>query len=210
MPITYTELITPIQNNLEMSTTDSERLARFNVVANLNAVQTELLNILPRQFLTSAMKTVRFNVQTGVPDYAWPSDYIRFFRIWIDYDNPITYTNPGREALEFMPEEHNRAIDDLSSKLFPYIDLNVEAGFYISPIPDANVTNGFRLRYIYQIPPIASDQPSLLYPRFKSLLIDGATARSAATDNYRPDLAKFHDDLYQRALKQLLPKEGGL
>jgi len=208
--ITYDELVPVIANNLEISTTDTERITRFNILANLNAVQLELLNSLRKEFLTSAMKTVRFNVVSGVPDYQFPDEYIRFFRLWVDYNNPITYANPGKEALEYMPERHNRPINELTSQNFPMVDLNTEAGFLISPVPDANVTNGFRLRFIYKIPEITSVQPSLLFSRFRTLLIDGATARSAATDNYRPDLAKFHDELYQRALKMLIPKEGGM
>lgn len=204
--IDYTELVTAIANNLEISTTDSERISRLNIAANLNMVQLELLNSLPVRYLTSAVKTVKFNIQTGIPDYQWPADFIRYVQLWTDYNNPITYSNPGREALEYRWEEHSRSIESLSSQLFPLIEMNVEAGFQISPVPDANVTHGFRLKYVYHLPTISCDQPSLLYSRFKGLLVDGTTSRSAATDNFRPDLAKFHNDLYTRAVAAFLPK----
>ena len=206
--ITYTELVTPIANNLEISTTDTERISRLNIVSNLNLVQLELLNILPKEYLSEAMKTVTFNVTNAQPYYQFPSSYIRFHKLWIDYDNPITAANQGREAYEYDPAQHFRPIDELSRKLYPMVDLQVERGFRISPIPDADVTNGFALRFVYQLPDISTLQPSLLLPRFKGLLIDGTTARSAATDNYRADLAKYHGDLYMNALKALMPQQG--
>lgn len=207
MSITYTELSTAVANNLEISTTDTERISRLNIDANLNIIQRELLNVLPKEYLGSAIKTIEGNLTFDVYTYAWPSDFVRFIRLLLDYDGSITTLNLGREAVEYNQEEHVLPMHELALNIFPMVDVNDAAGFRIAPTPFFSITDGYQLKYVYQLPDISSGQDSLMHPRFKGLLVDGATARSAAQDNYRPDLAAFFQNKYDTALAAFLPKE---
>lgn len=204
--IEYSDLVTQVVNNLEIGNTDTD-IERFNIVANLNAVQLQLLNILPTHFISVAVRTVKFNMTADKPDYQWPNEFVRYVKMWVDYANPITYTNPGREVTVWNPEKHHLPITDIASENFPFIDLDIERGFYLAPIPNTSVTNGIRLRYVQELPAISDTQPSLLDARFKNLLVFGASSLSALVDNYRPELAKNFQDLFQRELGPFMPKE---
>lgn len=206
--IEYSELVTPVVNNLEIGNNATD-IERFNIVSNLNAIQLQLLNTLDAKYLVSAVRTVRFAVTSGVSEYQWPESFIRFRQLRIDYENPISESNEGIEAIIYDPSKHHLPINSLASKRYPMIDLDIEQGFKIAPTPTASVSNGFQLKYIYKLPEISPSQNSLLTANCKNLLIFGATMLSALVDNYRPDLSKFYAQLYQDELKRFLPKAEG-
>jgi len=204
--IPYSELTNDVLGYLEI---DSNDLTRFKVVESLNHAQEHLLLILPLKFISNAIKTVKTDLIAGKPDYQMPSDYIRFISLWVDYAQPITYANPGKICTP-LPDESVVFIGNktqFASKNYPAVDLNVENGYAIYPIPDQNITDGIRLRYVYSLPNISTNQDSLLRYSLKNLLVYYATSLSALIENYRPKLASAMQQLFQDELSKLLPKE---
>ena len=204
--IPYTELRDADLGYLEIDSSDT---TRFQVDESLNRAQEHLLLILPLEYISNAVKTAKTNLVSGQADYQWPDDYIRMVEVWVDYTKPITYSNTGKVCTP-LPDESVMYVGDrtqFASKNFPMIDLNVENGFAIYPVPDANVTDGIRIRYVYSLPNISSTQDSLLRYSLKNLLVYYATSLSALVENYRPELASAMQQLFQDELKGMLPKE---
>jgi hypothetical protein len=217
MSISRTELSSAVIGKLELNASDAALLAKFQVYENLSEAQLELMNVLPIQYLSEGIKTVLFPLELNESEYQWPTvdfPFLRYVSLWVDYDNPIVMggvapasINPGKRCLEYDASIHHTTPDQIATQNYPFIDLNVEVGFMLYPVPDINVTDGARLRYIYKPTDITSSQDSLLNPGLKNLVIFKATALSALVDQYRPDLATKYENMYDKLLSRYLPKE---
>ena len=201
--ITYAELTTEVIQNLEIASAD---LSKFGVVEKLNEAQLDLLNTLPSRYLSNATRTgmIDFTLDTAL--FQFPDDFIRFLQLRVDYTAAITETNRGTECLEWESDKHFQGIDAIATKNYPFVNLEIEAGFEVRPAPGATVTNGIWLKYIYRLPDIATGQNSLLHQGFKNLLIHRATQLCSMVDNYRPDMAGRFKKLYDEELQRFLPK----
>ena len=203
--ITYTELVKGVAANLQIDATGDD-ITRLQVAENLNRAQLTLLTVLPVFWLDNAVKTARSKLISGRSDYRFPSDFLRFVGLWLDYEQPVTDGNPGRKAAVFddgMGFYVNPA--RVATKRFPYVDLNVEGGYRIYPVPDRDVRDGIRLRYVWRLPDISENQPCLLEDKLKNLLVFRASALCAAVDNYSPELADRYGGLFREELRAFLP-----
>ena len=204
MSILYSELKNEVIGNLEISSTD---YAKYKVQEHLNQIQIKLLNIVEFKLLDNALKTVIFDLTINVPNYQWPNDFHRFYKLWLDLVSTSDPADNRREARPYDHELHVQPIEEVSSKRFPMVDLDLEGGYQIAPGPTATKPSGGRLRYIWTLPDMGDSQNCLLHGRFKSLLVHGATDLSARVDNYRPTLADAHKAMFDAEIKPFLPKE---
>jgi hypothetical protein len=205
MSIDYSELKDAVVGELEIDATDADR---YEFDANIITAQLGILNSLPFKYLKNAIKTVKFNVSIGVNLYQWPDDFIRHVRLWVDYANPITASNEGSQVTEYDDQAyHAKTVGQMATKRYPYGDYDVEGGFGIYPVPDADVTNGFRLRHVWQIPNPTSIQPCLLEYNLRNLLILRTTELCALVDEFNVQLADRMNKLYAEELAKFLPKK---
>jgi len=205
MSIEYTELRDAVVGELEIDDNDADR---YELDANLATAQLGILNSLPFKYLKNAVKTVKFNVSNGVNLYQWPSDFVRFMRLWVDFESAITATNEGQQVTEYDDQTyHAKTIGQMATKRYPYGDFDVEGGFGIYPVPSADVTNGFRLRYIWQIPNPTSTQPCLLEYNLRNLMVYKATELCALVDEFNVQLADRMKAGYGDELAKFLPKK---
>ena len=203
--IPYTELLNESLGLLEIDSNDAER---FLIDQSLWQAQRHLLNVLPNQFLINAIKTTRFNLVVRTRDYQWPTDHVRTVEMWVDYLYTITVLNPGRKVTPYrLLDRHVSNIDSIASKNYPFYDDNVEGGFGLYPVPDANVTEGCRLRYVWDIPAPTSTQECLLETNLKNLLIYKAVSLSALIEEHNLELSKQMNAKFVTELQLFLPKE---
>ena len=203
--ITYAELKADVVGMLEIDNTDADR---FLLDENLRKAQLTLLNTLPFRYLTNAIKTVKANLSNGVNLYQWPSDYVRFIEMWVDFTNPITASNEGRKIVEYEDSDfYTPTIGDLASKNYPYIDLNVEGGFGIYPVPDKDVTSGWRLRYVWQTPNPTAVQDCLLEYNLKNLLVYRTVELCAIIEEHNIVLSEKAGKMFTDELNLFLPKK---
>lgn len=200
----YNTLTGLVVANLEI---DSSDLTRFKVLESLNSAQLTLLNILPSEHLINAVATARLNLVENQVAYQWPNDLVRIITVWVDFENPISNTNRGREATKWEQERHFSTMDTIATSRFPFYDPHIEGGFEIRPAPSSSVTNGGRLRYIWRVPDIATDQASLLEPKLQNLLVFRATSLSALVEGYNQKLSGDYNRLYTEELQRFIPKE---
>lgn len=208
MSITYTELKNAVVGQLEIDATDADR---YELDGNLAAAQLGIINSLPFEYLKNVLTTTKTNIQSGIHLYQWPSDFVRFVRLWLDYDNAIVESsgNHGNKAQDVDDENsHLVNIAKIATKRYPYVDLNVEAGYGIYPVPSSNVTNGQRLRYVWQVPNPTSTQECLLEYNLRNLMVYRATELCALVDEFNVDLAAAMAKLYTEELSRFLPKKG--
>lgn len=201
--ISESTLTNNVIKNLEIDASDFQR---FKVYENLNLAQIEIINSLPVAFFANINKTSEIDLTENVAKYDWPDDFVRYIAIWVSYENEITDVNEGNRASEFDREKFTLNFQRAGTKGYPFIDLDAEGGFYISPAPENNQGNGIRIRYIKKPQDIASGVNSELDSRFQALLEYKATALSAMVENRRPDLHDRFDAHYKSALKVFLPK----
>lgn len=205
--ITYSEIVNEVAAIMEIGNTD---LGRFNVVRNANNAQRFIINTLPTQFLENCIKTVKGDLENGKHKNQWPNDFLRFAEMWIDFENPITETNEGRQAVPYEDitndEYYIPYVGKLATQDFPLIDINVEGGYAIYPVPDQDVVHGFRLRYVWTIPDIASDQHSLLRINLKNMLVFRTVMLSALVSNFNVELAQEYRQHFQDELSFFMPK----
>lgn len=214
MAILATELVSAVVGKLELNASSASLISKYQIYENLSEAQLGLMNILPIQYLSEGIKTVLFNLELNEAEYQWPTvdfPFLRYVALWVDYDNTIVMTGasvvPGTKVIEFDADIHHLPPTTIATQNYPMMDLNVEVGFMLYPVPDLAVTNGGRLRYVYKPADITSIQDSLLNPGLKNLLIFKATALSALVDNYRPDLAVKYEGMYDKELRGYLPKD---
>ena len=118
--IEYSEILAETIANLKMDYTDAEVLDKFDVLNKINAAQRSILRLAPISQVDNILKTVTGDLQINVPTMAWPSDYVRVSKLFVDYLTTISNTNPGVEAT--MAEKgtfQTRSLDQRPSKQYP-------------------------------------------------------------------------------------------
>ena len=201
--ITYTELTDAVIGNLEI---DSNELDRYQVVENLNRSQLEILNTLPTRFISNVVKNTWVNFSAGVSMYKWPNDFLRFVKLWINYSAPVI-PEKGKEATIYKSENFFKNLSDIGTQNFPFVDIEIEGGYEIAPTPNGDLDYGGYMRYVWKPQPISSNQNSLLNYNLKNLLVNRAIQLSCLMDNYRPDLAKEFEKLFDKELAKFMPKK---
>lgn len=203
--IEYNTLKTEIIGKLEIDETDA---TRFDIDNGLAHAQRAILNALPIEFLSNAIKTVTFNLVNGTALYQFPTDYSRFVNLWVDFVNAISSSNLGKQTTLYKNRgSYLSSPAALATTRFPYVDLDVEGGMAIYPVPTVNVSSGARLRYIYQLPAPTSVQNCLLNENLMNLLVYKATELCALIEEFNLDLSKKMGELYMTELKLFLPKK---
>ena len=203
--ITYAVLKAEVLGRLEIDVTDA---TRFKVDESLAHAQRAILNSLPEQHIANAIRTSRFDLVANTASYQHPEDYLRFTDLWLDYEAEITTTNLGRYA---TPLESStgfiRNPADKATKRYPYVDLEVEGGISIYPVPAVDQTNGGRIRYIQLLPAPTDIQNCLLNERLQNLLVYKATAMSALVEEFNLNLAKVMNELFDKELAEFVPRK---
>lgn len=193
--ITGATLKAAVLARLELNN-DSTTITRFLIYENINAAVRFILWTFPLQLIDNAIKTAKGNLVSGTSAYQWPSDFVRIIKLWVDFTNQITQTNPGYEALE-SPDNilYANSLDQRPDSYHPRYDI-VEGGFDLRPVPSGNLSNGFRLRYVYLLPTVSDSQQCLLRADLENAIVYRASALSALIDGYRPDLATQFDQMF--------------
>lgn len=205
MSIPYSELLAETLGLLEIDSDDADR---FKIDENLRQSQRRLLNTLDRRWLVNAIKTSKFNITSGTRDYQYPSDYWRFVELWVNFTTEITISNPGNKCTVFETTgRHVKNIEAIASVTYPFVDIDTEGGLAIYPVPTADVTNGARIRYVYDMPAPTSSQDCLLEPNLKNLLVYNTVRLSALIEEHNVKLADEMLKLYTEEVQAFLPKE---
>ena len=207
MSMTYASLSLEVAGRLEIGSTDVDK---FKVQDSLNEAQRHILSTFDIRFLTEAVKTVRGNLVNATVMYQYPADFMRYIQLWLNYSaeipngDPANIGKPARLMIDDEIVQTNRNM--LANVTYPSVSLGVEGGFEIRPAPTAAQSNGFRLRYVYQLPEIAAAQDCLFRTAKRNLVVFYATMLSAAVENYRPDLVSTYKALYDEEAGPMLPK----
>lgn len=191
--ITGTTLKAAVIANMELNN-DATTESRFRVYANINAALQTVLRVFPLSQIDNAIKTTKGNLLQDISAYQWPSDFVRFIRLWVDYNNAITQTNPGYEAIPpWEGEFYADSLDRRNSQKKPLVEY-VEGGFEIRPVPSAALTAGLRLKYVYLQPDISDSQNCLLREDLQNAIEFEATSLCAKIDSYNLELsANMHE-----------------
>jgi len=206
MSISHADLLAEVMGNLQLDATVDN--TRFNFDDNVNAAQRKLLNMLDQKYLTEAIKTDRGDLSINVPFYQHPAGFYRFLKLWIDYGAEITDLNVGKRAnLVGDVDIDINNINRPYSITYPQVSLGVEGGFEIRPIPLANQTKGWRMRYVYALAKISSTQVCLLRANLRNLLVIDTTKRCALVDDFNPELAARYEDIFKEEVTTFLPKK---
>jgi hypothetical protein len=208
MSITYTELKNAVVGQLEIDADDADR---YELDGNLAAAQIGILNALPFRYLKNAITTTKANLTNAINQYQWPSDFVRLVEIWFNHTESIDLADSifGNKALIHDGENsYIQNIGKIATKRYPVCDVNVEDGYGVYPTPDASVTNGIRIRYVWQIPNPTSTQDCLLEYNLRNLMVYKATSLCALVDEFNVQLSSKMEEEYQKELQTFLPKRG--
>jgi hypothetical protein len=208
MSITYTELKNAVVGQLEI---DADDAARYELDGNLAAAQVGILNALPFRYLKNAITTTKATLTTAIFLYQWPSDFVRLVEIWFNHLESIDPADGkhGNKALVHDGENsYIQNIAKIATKRYPVVDLEVEDGYGVYPVPDVTVTNGIRIRYVWRIPNPTSTQDCLLEYNLRNLMVYRATSLCALVDEFNVALSAKMEDLYAKELQTFLPKRG--
>ncbi|GAG17476.1 unnamed protein product, partial [marine sediment metagenome] len=183
MSMTLLDLSVEVAGHLQIDTGD---IGKFQVENCLNRAQLMLLNILPSNFLVNSIKTTKGNLAQDEGAIQHPTTMIRLIKLWVDYDNEITDTNTGYSVKILDDRLINQIANKylIGSRSFPVAALNATNAWEIRPIPDGDIVNGWRMKYVYRLPTITETQPSLLRENLRNILIYVTASFSAIVNNY--------------------------
>lgn len=196
--ITGTTLKSEVIALLELNN-DSDSVTKFKVYENINAAVRYICRIFPLSEIDNAIKTDKGNMLSGVSAYQWPSTFIRFIQLWLDYNSAISQTNPGYEV-GLVPDGrfYPNSLDQRPTRYAPKFDF-VEGGFDIRPVPDSNLANGIRLRYVQAFPDVSDSQNCLLREDLRNAIVLEAGSLCCLVDNYNLELSNI---LHQRFFEE--------
>lgn len=171
MSIIYDEIKSEVLNNLDLDATDTEAETKYQILASANAAQRSILRKVPVSQVDNILQTVTGKLLEDIPYYAWPSDFIRFYQLWISYGSAISEINLGlpvtqMEGGNFVVNNLDKAPSSYNPKFF-----FVDGGWEIRPKPTADQDDGYQLQYVYSPPDISATQPSLLRDDLRNALI---------------------------------------
>lgn len=205
--IQWDQLLVETVGYMQIDKTDYDK---FNLPAVFKAAQRDILNSAPIELLTNAIRTRVYDLEEGVSEYLFPPDYLRFYKLWVDYDNAISRDpssyNDGYEAAP-TDDIKAKSILNPASKYHPKYALKAEHGFELRPIPDSDRTDGWRIRYIREMPAPNTDKNCLLNEKLRNAMIYRSVQLACLTNNYRPNTAKVFGDLFVSSLQNIRDKE---
>lgn len=206
--IPYQELKSAVIRNLQIDATDDD-IQRFNIQGALNSALIRVLNFVPDWLLQNAIATIRVPLAKFEQKYQMPDDFIRPVEVWVNFDNPITDSEPGRKVIIYRKGDSDSFHVNpaaMADKYFPVADFGMEKGMILYPTPSKTVIGGLRIRYVYKQSDMGDNQDCLLDLRLKNLLVFWATEIAASTEGY--DLA-LSDKYGKMAEEELLGITGG-
>jgi len=185
--ITGTALKAEVVAHLELNN-DATTVSRYKVYENINAAVRYICRVFPLSEIDNAIKTAKGNLLNGISAYQWPSDFIRLIQLWIDFNEAITQTNDGYEAIltrdgKFYPN----SLDQRPTQFLPKFDF-VEGGFDIRPVPSQDLSSGIRLRYVQAFPAVSDSQNCLLREDLRNAIVLKAASLCCFVDNYNANL----------------------
>lgn len=200
--ILTSELKVDVARALEMAQDDAT-YTKFNVLSNINAAQSTILNSVPVNMLDTAVKTIKGDLVQAVNAYQWPSDYGRLVELRLDYATSITALNRGYEA-RVKDKPDSSSIFSTPRETDPVMCPAFEGGFEVFPVPIANVKEGYRLKYVQNLPVVTDVQNCLLNARLKNLVVFRACALCALTEGYDKKTAADFEAMYAAEKASLL------
>lgn len=205
MSITQSELVSDVQGLLQISSNDTDK---FQVPWALNAAQRWICTHVKEQFLYNAVRTEKGNLSQDIYQYQYPASFARALALFIDYDNSITDTNRGTEVRIQDSREPGviTNLDTQPSQEFPAANFGAEGGWEVLPIPDADVTNGWRMRYVRLMPDLSASQDCNLRETLRNLLTIRAALYSAQVNNYGLDRLASLEKMMAWEADKMLPK----
>jgi len=214
VPIDKTELRDEVLANLEIDATDE---AKFKVFDHLNQAQEFLANSLPHTELESIKNDLKLDIGANQSRYSWPDGILysaapvfrRFISLWLATDGvSITDAAPGKKCTKYDEKLHSFPISNYGTIDYPFVDINGNDEFIISPVSSSTITDGIQLIYIRTPVKITASVDSELNNRFKSWMILRATELSCLVENYRPKMSAEFKTKQENELLGILPKGG--
>lgn len=200
MSIAYSDILAEIASCLELVSTDTDALSRFEVVRNANNAQRFILSNVPERHVSNAIRNVTRDLTISVADYEFPDDYVRMVAVWI---------NSKRAIIRNQSEADNKlSRDKMPSDIYPVVTLDRERGYRVRPTPIATVTGGQELQYVHLLPSIASDQASLLDDSLKNLLIFKAVEYCGLMEANKVEISKVYAEKFNQELSLMIPDKG--
>jgi len=198
MSIDYnTEIKLEVMHNLDLDATDTDAEARFQILESANAAQRIVIEVAPLDRIDNIVKNLAGQLVINTANYSWPSDYVRFIGLWIDYTNAITDSNLGRAVTrkkngDFTIKSLDRSHDRQNPKWAP-----INNGFELRPMPSVTLTDGYLLRFVYNPPAISASQTSPFRSDLKNALIFKATELAALKGGNRVEQANKYGELFR-------------
>lgn len=205
--IDWDQLLVETTGFLQIDTTDYEK---FNLPAIFKMAQRDVLTFAPIELLSNAIRTRVYDLESGVSEYLFPPDYLRFYKMWVDYDTSISRDPDSyNDGYEVTPVDDIKAKSVLNpaSKYHPKCALKAEHGFELRPIPDADKTDGYRIRYIREMPAPNTDENCLLNEKLRNPMIYRSVQLACLTNNYRPQVAAVFGKMFEESLPNIRAKE---
>lgn len=211
MSITYDSIKENVMPSLDLDYTDTEVIAKYNLLKNANSAQRYIRSILhrylpklPINLSQNVLKTVTGKLLEDIAYYAWPSDYLRFMQLWVSYTAAITETNLGKPVTRMGQSQfvvYN--LDQAASTQNPKFDL-VDGGWELRPMPTADQDDGYQLQYAYKMAEISASQPSLLSDNLENALYFKTIELTASLGMNRSDLVGLYSRLFSEEIQGLL------
>ncbi len=200
--ISTTTLTAAVAGNIRINNNATD-LLRWQVLANLNAAKRMILTSAPIDMLDNP-KTVLCDFLNAYSGYQWPTDYIRFVKVWVRYSANSRFIECTPLADDSL--ESPVSLDRQGTPTSPKVGLNLERGYVLQPTPAVDVTAGIRLRYIYDLPDMSATQDCLLDVKWRNLLEFKASELSAGVEGSKPDLVTMFSNKFTEAWKLMIPK----
>lgn len=197
MSITGTDIRDAVLANLELND-DATTITRFRVWETILSAQRAILRTFPIDQIDCAKRTITGDLTINVSAYQWPTDFIRLIKLWIG-TSAISATNRGYEARPAQDTPYVINLDRRPDSNYPTYDI-VENGFEIFPVPSESISDGFRLRYIYDLPTPSALQDSLLRDDCFDALVYKATSLSMLIDSYDIPGSQRFEQLFDKEL----------
>lgn len=184
-----------VLSRLELAA-NTETITRFKVWENINAAIVRILRLFPIEIIDNALKTARADLKSGQGSYQWPSDFLRVFRLRVDYSQTIDNSNTGVDV-DLYNDNSPAPLDRRGSVFLPFAEV-IEGGFKLFPVPSSNVTHGIELKYVYRLPTVSSTQVCLLREDLRNAIVSEAASLCCYVDGYDTQLgADLHSQFIE-------------
>ena len=181
---------------------DAVTITRFRVWENINSAIVSLLRVVPLCEIDTVVKSRLCDLTIYKSQYQFPTDYARLGGLWVNFGADLSgWGTHAYECVEAKDRQFygNSLHHCRFSKQQPHF-MYVEGGFDLRPVPDANQTNGYRIKYIYIPPTVTAGQQCLLRADFTDAIVFKAVQLCCLIDGYNVELSKHYSELYDKEL----------